>query len=164
MVTFGRGQQYRVRVPATAGLTQPNSRVILLNISGGDGSTSTDSRVILLNVSGSDRGGLDSVELSAPATVDPFELVQIIATVTGGTGSEWTWQQLAGRTVEPTRADDVLQFEAPADIDAQVLQFRVTVDGSVTAEISIGVWPADDFTSTTDAEWIPTTSYELVDV
>lgn len=92
------------------------------------GSSSGIARAVITGMRGID--GAFNVAAGLPQTVDPFQVVQLNATVptSGEVPASWVWRQLSGVPVQLYGTAPALSFFAPAERDGAVLVFEVTAD------------------------------------
>lgn len=163
MATFGRAQQYLIRIPAApAAAGGGNSTGRLVKISGQDGTATGDSTGRIVQISGSDQNPpAATVAIDGPAELEAGQPFTLTPVVSGGVATSYTWLQTGGPTVQNT-ALDTFRGIAPAGRSETTIAFEVTVNpGGATDTHTITVHGAS-YLLLINGEWtVPPARYDL---
>lgn len=99
----------------------------------------------------------DAGSLEDALTAEPFDIVTMTLTVSGGVQTGVIWSQTSGPTVVLTTVNQLIRsFEAPAMRTASTCVFQAVISpGDVVVTISVPVWPANEFWLANDGIFYP---------
>lgn len=102
----------------------PAARVAIVHMQGASAGTG---QVVITHMQGASPG-LFEINPGGPQTLDPFQTVQLNATVAtlGVTADSWQWAQISGTPVLLVGIGPSVQYRAPATLFGDTLVFEAT--------------------------------------